>query len=117
MSAPVERPVEPARGAERVGCPHCSSSEGIACTTSSGRPCGTHKLRFVAMNRAMRHREFVVEIKDSDERLGLLAGEQYVATAYWLDPGKVTLLRRVPDGHSPECNQYWEDVTWLRWDA
>ena len=52
-----------------------------------------------------------VEILETQERLGIRAGEIYEATPYWLDPQeKVTLLSRVPDGFDPECNQYIDQV-------
>lgn len=54
-------------------------------------------------------------VKEDDERLGVQAGEQYLAIRYLYDPEKVTLLSRIPDGYDPECNQYLSDVRWLRW--
>lgn len=60
-----------------------------------------------------------VKVLESDERLGVSAGEIYDAQRYWLDPhDKVTLLAREPDGYDPCCNQYkhqvafWVDGQW-----
>lgn len=48
-----------------------------------------------------------VKILETDERLGVIAGEIYEAERYRYDPQeKVTLLSREPDGYDPECNQY-----------
>lgn len=63
----------------------------------------------------LRRRRFVVEILHDDERLGLRAGEQYVAQAYVLDPEKIVLIGRLPDGLNPQCSQYWTEVAWLSW--
>ena len=51
-----------------------------------------------------------VKILKTDARLGVKAGEIYEAHGYSLDPSKVTLDARVPDGYDPCCNQYWHDV-------
>lgn len=51
-----------------------------------------------------------VRIKETDSHIGVTAGEIYEATSYWLDPDKVTLLRRIPDGWDPECNEYRDRV-------
>lgn len=60
--------------------------------------------------------EFIVEILETDHQLGLTAGEEYAAIRYWVDPAsKVTLLRRIPDGHNPECTQYHGTVKFVRW--
>lgn len=47
-----------------------------------------------------------VKILQTDERLRVTEGEIYEAERYWLDPDKVTLIGRVPDGFDPMCNQY-----------
>jgi len=53
----------------------------------------------------------LVQVKESDKRLGVKKGEVYVAEQYHLDPHeKCTLLRRLPDMHEPMCNQYWHEV-------
>ena len=55
-----------------------------------------------------------VKILKTDKRLGVKQGEIYEAQRYALDPGKVTLLRREPDGYDPSCNQYLSEVAvWL----
>ena len=54
----------------------------------------------------------IVEILKTDERLGIKSGQLYEAKKYWLDPDKVTLLRRLtkkerkPIGKEPLINQY-----------
>ena len=49
----------------------------------------------------------MVKNLEDNERLGIKAGERDEAKPYWLDPyDKVTLIRRIPDGYEPECNQY-----------
>lgn len=48
-----------------------------------------------------------VLILKTDNRLGIKENEIYEAEPYWLDPTeKVTLLKRIPDGYNPMCNQY-----------
>ena len=60
-----------------------------------------------------------VKILETDERLGITAGEVYKATRYRYDPQeKVTLLAREPDGYDPSCNEYVDSVAfWMqgRW--
>lgn len=51
-----------------------------------------------------------VKILKTDERLGIVAGEVYNAERYRIDPEKITLLSRVPDGYDPCCNQYADSV-------
>jgi beta-N-acetylglucosaminidase len=63
----------------------------------------------------MRHQRYEVRVRFDDDRLGVKAGEEYIAETYWLDPRKVTLLTRIPDGYDPQCNQYRSDVEWMRW--
>lgn len=104
-----------AHGPERIACRQCGAGEGISCTTISRKPCDTHRKRWKAYREALRSREFIVTTLTTDDRLGVTAGEEYVAEVYWLDPGKVTLLRRTGDGYDPECNQYWGDLQWERW--
>lgn len=54
-----------------------------------------------------------VKILETDERLGIKAGEIYEAKRYQLDPHeKLSLLAREPDGYCPECNQYLHQVAW-----
>lgn len=56
-----------------------------------------------------------VRILETNERLGIKKGEIYKAVRYWLDPTeKVTLLKRIPDGYNPECNQYIEEIETLK---
>jgi hypothetical protein len=101
-----------------LACPFCSASAGHACVTSSGRARRNdpHRERWDRRDRLLRSGfEFVVRIKADDEHIGVRAGEEYVAAPYWLDNGKVTLLRRLSDGHDPECNEYVEKVEYVRW--
>lgn len=58
-----------------------------------------------------------VRIKETDNRLGVKAGEIYKAKRYWLDPDKITLLAREPDGYDPCCNQYKHEVEILSHSA
>ncbi len=51
-----------------------------------------------------------VRITKTDNRLGIKEGEIYEAEIYWLDPDKITLLKRIPDGYEPSCNQYRYEV-------
>ena len=56
----------------------------------------------------------IVRIKKTDAHTGVKKNEVYAATSYTLDPAeKVTLLRRLPDMHEPQCNQYWNNVVVL----
>lgn len=56
----------------------------------------------------------IVEIKKSDKRTGVVKGEKYEAIRYHLDPWeKVTLLKRIPDGYEPDCNEYLHNVNVL----
>lgn len=52
----------------------------------------------------------IVRIIKSDLRLRVKEGEIYYAQVYRFDPAKITLLKRIPDGHDPECNQYRDEV-------
>lgn len=52
-----------------------------------------------------------VKIINTDDRLGVKAGEIYEAKRYRFDPHeKVELMARVPDGYDPLCTQYLESV-------
>lgn len=51
-----------------------------------------------------------VKILKTDTQLGVVKGEVYIAIPYWLDPSKVTLIERIPDGYDPCCNQYLSEV-------
>lgn len=53
---------------------------------------------------------------ETDDRLGISAGEIYQAKRYKYDPQeKVSLLSREPDGYDPECNQYIHNVAfWMQ---
>ena len=56
-----------------------------------------------------------VRVIKTDERLGIKEGEIYEAKRYYLDPTeKVTLVRRVPDGYDPSCNQYFDEIEVIR---
>lgn len=102
--------------AERVNCYHCGAAESEPCRTANGGPVrSTHAARWSRLRDRMRHGLYVVRIKSDDDHIGVKAGEEYIAQTYWLDPGKVTLLARVPDGHDPECNEYRSNVEWVRW--
>ena len=62
----------------------------------------------------------IVELMKTNHGLGIKKGYYYKAEPYWLDPSKVTLLRRVTKndlreiGKPPECNQYRHNVKILR---
>lgn len=58
-----------------------------------------------------------VKILKTDDRLGVKEGEIYEARRYWLDPEKITLDARIPDGYDPCCNQYSKDVLILPKDT
>ncbi|MEU2418847.1 hypothetical protein ABZ546_13805 [Brachybacterium paraconglomeratum] len=103
-----------------VRCPYCAAIADQVCATASGKPChrhDPHQARWDLLRRETLRTPFVVRIKRTDERLGVRAGEEYAAIRYWLDPGKVTLLRRIPDGYDPSCNQYITDAKFVRWEA
>lgn len=103
-----------------VGCPYCPAVFDEHCVTASGKPRprrDPHRARWHRLRISRLNREFVVRISKTDERLGVREGEEYAAIAYWLDPGaKVTLLRRIPDGYDPSCNQYSTDAEFVRWE-
>jgi len=46
----------------------------------------------------------------TDKLLGVKKGEIYEVQPYGYDRGKLTLLRRVPDGYNPMCNHYLHEV-------
>lgn len=46
----------------------------------------------------------------TEKRLGIKEGEIYEATTYPLDPAKVILVSRIPDGYEPLCTQYRDSV-------
>lgn len=58
----------------------------------------------------------IIEIAVKNDRLGLKIGERYIAEPYWLDPEKVTLLKKISKGNkvfknsNPSCNQYRAEV-------
>jgi len=52
----------------------------------------------------------IVRIKKTDDFTSVKENELYEAIPYWIDPVKVTLLKRIPDGYCPECNQYINDL-------
>ena len=57
-----------------------------------------------------------VKILETDDRLGIKAGEIYSAQRYQYDPHeKISLMAREPDGYDPECNQYkYEVAYWMQ---
>jgi len=62
----------------------------------------------------------IVEIKNTDNRLGIRKGQWYIAETYSVDPSKISLLRRIrksnkkPFNKTPMCNQYRKDVIILK---
>ena len=52
----------------------------------------------------------IVQLLEDDSRFKIKKGEIFKAQVYQLDPEKITLLKRLPDGFDPECNQYRESV-------
>ena len=56
----------------------------------------------------------VVQLLEDDPKFKLKRGERFEAQVYWLDPGKITLLKRLSDGFNPECNQYRGSVKILK---
>lgn len=112
MTGSILAPQSPSRS---LPCPHCQALPGDRCVTPSGRERHLHQVRIEAVQRRYRSWPSVVSIREDQPRLGLTAGEQYLAMMYWLDPQKVTLMGRLDDMHDPECNQYRSEVVWLRW--
>lgn len=56
-----------------------------------------------------------VRVLKTDKRLGIKKDEIYEASYYWLDPHcKVTLIKRIPDGYDPSCNQYIHEIEILK---
>lgn len=51
-----------------------------------------------------------VMVLKTDTRLGIKSGETYEGCTYQLDPGKIVLSRRIPDGYEPMCLQYKHEV-------
>lgn len=111
----IELPTPPVSRIISIGCPFCAAEPGDRCHTKSGKERGPHRQRWVELASRQRHHPAVAVVCADQPQLGLRAGEQYLALPYWLDPGKVTLLARLPDGHDPQCNQYTNEVRWLRW--
>lgn len=104
------------RGPLRVACPKCAEGVGAWCMTTGGnRAESIHADRWSSYKSRIRSEWFVVRVLADDARLGVLAGERYEAQLYSLDPGKVSLLRRIPDGYDPQCNHYWGDVEFEGW--
>lgn len=99
-----------------LACPHCGVAAGEDCVTASGRPTreGNHVARWDALRSARRSREMVFRLKADDPRFKLAAGDELVCENYPFD-AKVTVLYRLSDGFNPECNQYTQDVEFLRW--
>lgn len=115
----VEEPAQrlhTSRGPRSVRCPHCGVDAGLSCITASGSAARfTHRSRCDRYIAFMRTRRFVVRVRADNERLSVHAGERYAAELYRLDPQKVTLLARIPDGNDPSCNHYWSEVDWEFW--
>lgn len=99
-----------------VDCPFCGAVAGAECATASGRPTrdGHHHARWDALRSARRFREMVYRLKADDPRFKLSAGDELVCVNYPLD-AKVTVLYRLSDGYDPSCNQYTNDVEFVRW--
>ena len=55
-----------------------------------------------------------VKILKSCRHTGIKEGETYEAQPYLLDPGKVILTSRVPDGLDPFCTEYRTNVEVVR---
>lgn len=51
-----------------------------------------------------------VLILKTDKRLGIKAGEIYAGYGYQMDPSKIVLDHRLPDGYDPCCAQYKHEV-------
>ena len=51
-----------------------------------------------------------VKIIETNDRLGVKAGEIYEASRYPYDECKYTLEARVPDGFDPCCNMYSHNI-------
>lgn len=47
---------------------------------------------------------------DDDLRMGLHKGDVLLCVPYWLDPDKLTVIRREADGFDPCCNVYRSQV-------
>lgn len=101
---------------ERKQCPFCGQLAGKPCRTQSGTIArNSHRERLHAVDAGMRSEHYVVRILEDQPELDLSASEEYLAITYWLDPGKATLLARLPDGKDPQVNQYRRTIQWLRW--
>lgn len=99
-----------------VACPHCGAEKESTCVTSSGKALpvgGQHRSRWTEHSEAFRTLRFRMELLEEDARFGLSAGDILICQHYWLDPQKVTVVRRERDGFDPECNQYKTDVKFL----
>lgn len=108
-------PTPPISRGRSVACPFCHAAIGDTCRTAAGAPRDGHRQRWDQVDYRARHHVRVVVIKKDDPRFEVRRGEQYLAIRYALDNEKVTLLRRIPDGYDPQCNQYYSSVQWLRW--
>ena len=51
-----------------------------------------------------------IRVTRTDTRLGIKKNEIYDAITYPLDPGKVILTNRIPDGYEPMCTQYRDEI-------
>jgi|LSQX01.1.fsa_nt_gb hypothetical protein len=108
-------PTPPVSRGRSVSCPFCHAAIGDTCRTAAGALRDPHRQRWDWVDSLARHHVRVVVIKKDQPELGIRRGEQYLAVRYAFDNEKVTLLRRIPDGYDPSCNQYYSDVQWLRW--
>ena len=69
---------------------------------------------FEDFQETRKENKMVVQLLKDDPRFKLKKGEIFEAQVYWLDPEKITLLKRLPDGFDPECNQYRGSVKILK---
>lgn len=101
-----------------VRCSWCGAKPGDRCTTpTSVEKNDVHKYRFERYRSDRLNRRFIVRIKTDDPRFEIRAGDEFLSQTYWLDPGiKVTLLQRLSDGYNPECNVYYHQADFVRWE-
>lgn len=114
-SQPEGGPVSATPGIKDVQCPRCKAAEGEKCVTPSGKAADFHMDRWSRLKRDERSLAFVVRLLHDDPTSQSKAGTLFVARIYWLDSEKITLLRRLSDGMSPECNAYARNVEYVRW--
>lgn len=49
-------------------------------------------------------------LREPDPAFGLCGGDLLECVPYLLDPDKLTVIRRVPDGYDPGCTVYRHQV-------